>query len=128
MAMKAMKNKAYGEDGVAAEVLKNDILLGLLMKLLNKCFISGVVPDVWKKGIIQPISKLSTTDIRDPLNYRGITITSIVYKMYCSILNRRLALWDTHNSIIIDVQNGFRKGRSTLDQISTLTNIIETRK
>ena len=98
------------------------------MKLFNKCFISGVVPDVWNKGIIQPIPKSSTTDIRDQLNYRGITITSIVYKMYCSILNRRLALWDAHNSIIIDSQNGFRKERSTLDQISTLTNIIETRK
>ena len=54
-AMKATKNnKAYGEDGLPAEVLKNDILLSLLTKF-SKCFISGVVPDVWKNGIIQPM-------------------------------------------------------------------------
>ena len=128
--MKEIKNnKAYGEDGLPAEVLKNDILSGLLTKLFNKCFISDVVPEVWKKGIIQPIPKSSTTDIRDPLNYRGVTITYIVYKMYCSILNRRLALWDANNSIIIsDAHNGIWKGRSTVYQISTLTNIAETRK
>ena len=101
--MKTMKNnKAYGEDGLPAEVLKNDILLGLLTKLFNKCFIFGVVSNVWKKNIIQLIPKSSTTYIRDTLNYRGITITSIVYQMHCSNLNRRLTLWDAHNSIISD--------------------------
>ena len=29
-------------------------------------------------------------DARDPNNYRGITITSSVYKLYCQILNHRL--------------------------------------
>ena len=78
--------------------------------------------------IIQPIPKSSTSDIKDPLSYRGITLTPVVYKMYCYILNKRLASWDSQNNIISDNQNGFRKGRSTVDQISTLINIIETRK
>ena len=69
----------------------------------------------------------STSDIKDPLSYRGITLTPVVYKMYCYILNKRLASWDSQNNIISDNQNGFRKGRSTVDQISTLI-IIETRK
>ena len=116
-AVKATKNnKAYGEDGLPAEVLKNDCLLDILTKLFNKCFTTGVIPDIWKQGIIQPIPKSSTSGIRDPLNYRGITVTSIVYKIYCNILNKRLTLWETENSIISDAQNGFRKGRSTLDQ------------
>ena len=86
--MKATKNnKTYGIDKFPAEVLKNDIFIEDLTKLFNKCFISGVVPDVWRKGIIQPIPKSSTTDIRDPLNYRRNTQTSIVYKRYCNILN-----------------------------------------
>ena len=37
-------------------------------------------------------------------------------------------MWDETNYIISDVHNGFRKGQSTIDQISTLTNIIETHK
>ena len=30
--------------------------------------------------------------------------------------------------MIVDEQNGFRKNRSTIDHVSTLTNIIESRK
>ncbi|MCG7891260.1 MAG: reverse transcriptase family protein, partial [Candidatus Thiodiazotropha endolucinida] len=33
-----------------------------------------------------------------------------------------------NNSIIVDEQNGFRKNRSTIDHLSTLTNIIDARK
>ena len=67
-------------------------------------------------------------DSRDPLSYREITLTPVIYKMYCFILNKRLSSWDEHNGVITDNQNGFRKGRSTIDQLSTLTSIIETRK
>ena len=57
-----------------------------------------------------------------------MTLTSVIYKMYCFILNKRLSSSDEHNGVITDNQNGFRKGRSTIDQLSTLTSIIETRK
>ena len=36
--------------------------------------------------------------------------------------------WSEHNNLIYEGQNGFRKGRSTIDHISSLTQIIETRK
>ena len=128
-AMKAMKrNKAFGADGLPAEVLKGACLTELLVAMFNKCFSTGITPEAWKYGIIQPIPKSSTSNIRDPLGYRGITLTSVVYKMYCYILNKRLTVWDDRNGVISDTQNGFHKGRSTLDHISTLTSIIETRK
>jgi hypothetical protein len=44
----------------------------------------------WCKGIFTPISKCSTSDPRDPLSYRGITLALSAYKLYCSILNNRL--------------------------------------
>ena len=68
------------------------------------------------------------SDPREPGNYRGITITSAVYKAYCSILNTRLSEWAEQNHRLIDNQNGFRKHRSTVDHLSTLTSIIENRK
>jgi hypothetical protein len=37
-------------------------------------------------------------------------------------------IWAEDNHILTDLQNGFRKGRSTIDHLSTLTSIIETRK
>ena len=68
------------------------------------------------------------TDRRDPLNYRGITLASSVYKLYCIVLNNRLSNWENEQSVIADNQNGFRKQRSTIDHISSLTSLIATRK
>ena len=49
-------------------------------------------------------------------------------KMFSSILNKRLWKWSEVNNIIKDCQNGFRKGRSTIDQINTIITIVEKRK
>ena len=69
------------------------------------------MPQEWSRGIISPILKDVNADPRDPLNYRGITITSLVYKIYCSLLNHRLSHWIESNNILCDEQNGFRSGR-----------------
>ena len=74
---------------------------------------------MWNRGIITAIPKCSTSDQRDPLSYRGITLAPFAYKVFCGILNER--------EIIKDEQNGFMKG-STVDHINTITSIIETRK
>jgi hypothetical protein len=42
----------------------------------------------------------------------------------CSILNNRLVTWLDTRDIIHDEQNGFRKSKSTIDHLSTLTSII----
>lgn len=68
------------------------------------------------------------SDLRDPLSYRGIALSCAMYKIYCSILNDRISKWAETNNVLVDEQNGFRKNRSTVDQISSLTNIIDTRK
>ena len=129
LAIKSVKcNKAVGIDDLPAEVLKCDNLLDALLALFNKCFATSIIPTARKQGIINPIPKSSTADRRDPLNYRGNTLTSSVYKLYCIILNNRLSNWEDENSIIADNQNSFRKQRSTIDHISSLTSIIETRK
>jgi hypothetical protein len=75
-AIQAMKlNKAAGADD------------------LNKCFQTGVTPDMWRRGIINHIQKSTTADLRDPLGYRGITLTPVIYNMYSNIPNRRISRW-----------------------------------
>ena len=59
---------------------------------------------------------------------RGIHITPALYKLYCNILNERLIKWESEPEILTDAQNDFRKGRSTVDHILSLTSIIEIRK
>ena len=121
-------NKASGVDEVPGEVLKNAKVIAFLHQFFNICFESGKIPETWSKGIINPIPKASTSDPRDPLSYRGITLSPVTYKVYCTILNERLVSWNEQQNIIVDEQNGFRKKRSTLDHLTTLTSIIETRK
>ena len=56
-------------------------------------FVQAHVPSEWDKCIINPIPKSSTSDRRDPLSYRGISLAPSMYKLYCSVLNRRLSSW-----------------------------------
>ena len=57
-----------------------------------------------------------------------MTLSPVTYKVYCTLLNESLVSWNERQNIIVDEQNGFRKKRSTLDHLTTLTSIIETRK
>lgn len=124
----AKNNKASGIDAIPVEVLKNDTAISCLHILFNICFRTGKIPSDWGRGIINPIPKSNTTDPRDPSTYRGITLASCMYKLYCFILNTRLSGWVEENDKLVDEQNGFRKDRNTIDQVISLTNLIETRQ
>ena len=126
--LKAINGKAVGMDELPVEILRNDTALAFLYQLFQKCFKSGTVPSIWLKSIINPIPKNSTNDPCDPMKYRGISLASCVYKLYCGILNSRLQNWAEDNNVLTDTQNGFRRGRSCIDHISSLYNIIDTRK
>lgn len=125
---KAKVGKAAGIDLIPSEVLKNDTSIFILHSLFNVCFQSGQVPTLWSKSIINPIPKSSSNDPRDPMSYRGISLAATMYKMYTSILNDRIVKWTEDNGLIVDEQNGFRKNRSTVDHLGSLTNLIDTRK
>ncbi len=114
--------KAPGIDCIPMEALRNETIIICLCKLFNKCYSKGIVPTSWSKAIVNPIPKSSTSDSRNPLQYRGISLAASMYKVYCSVLNERLTSWAEVNNIVHDEQNGFRKGRSTIDHIHSLTS------
>ncbi len=51
-----------------------------------------------------------------------------MYKVYYGVLNYQLVTWAEINGLINDEQNDFRRRRSTLDHLSSLISIIDTRK
>ena len=75
-----------------------------------------------------PIPKNKTSDPRLPLNYRGISLLSVPYKAFCSILNQYILEWTEYTGILCEEQNGFRVGRSCLEHIFSLSSIVECRK
>jgi hypothetical protein len=56
-------------------------------------------------------------------NYRGIALLSTTYKVFSKILLGRLE--PLAEECIGDYQCGFRKGRSTIDQLSTIGQLME---
>ena len=92
---KVVKNLALGKASwvyeIVSEVLKygGENMSKLLCELCKVVFEAEMVPDDWLEGLIFPIYK--EDDRRHPLNYRGITLLSVVSKVYTSIINERLA-------------------------------------
>ena len=125
---RAKLRKASGFDGIPAEVLRFETCIDLLYKIISHCFKNGEVPSEWTKGIINPIPKPDAKDARDPLNYRGISLLSVPYKIYADILNQRLMKWLEQNNILVDEQNGFRQKRSCLEHIYSLYTMVNNRK
>ena len=76
--------------------------------------------------MIFPIHKEG--DKRNPGNYRGISLLSIVGKIYAAVLQERLSKWCEKNGIIVEEQGGFRPGRGCADQIYVLMSIIKNRR
>ena len=66
--------------------------------------------------IIVPILK-PDKDTTNPTNYRPIALTSCVCKVMERMINNRLVWYLERNKLITPTQSGFRKGRSTTDQL-----------
>ena len=73
------------------------------------------------KGCILPFPKKG--DLGLVKNYRGITLTSIVAKIYNALLRNRIE--PKIDNILRKNQNGFRRNRSTTSQILTIRRILE---
>lgn len=61
-------------------------------------------------------------------NYRGITLLCTAYKIYAEILRKRLEKEIELKGMLPEGQAGFRKGRSTIDNIFILNHLIQRGK
>ena len=128
-AVKQLKSgKAPGEDGVIAELLKGASVecIRALGQVFARCFEQEEIPEEWARGLIVPIPK--NAEVRKVENYRGITLLSIVGKVYVAVLNDRLKRWMESSKVVVEEQAGFREGYSPVDQVYVLSEIIQRQK
>ena len=59
----------------------------------------------------------------NPNNYRGISLLNTGYEIYLKIIAKRLTT--IAEVLLLEEQNGFRKGRSCMDCIFSASKIIE---
>ena len=61
-------------------------------------------------------------------NYRGITVNSVVSKLFAMILEQRIAKWADEHGVKARGQAGFRKDHRTVDNIYVLRALIDRQK
>ena len=118
-------NKAAGMDGITSEMLKLSLpmCLPFLISLFNHILDSGNYPKMWTNAIIVPIHKSGDKEI--PNNYRGVSLLSVLGKVFARILNKRLSVWAEVNNHFVEEQGGFRAGYSTMDNMFVLFGIVQ---
>jgi hypothetical protein len=127
-AIKRLKlGKAAGNDQVVAEILMKggDQVAFSVFLLCQKVWREEKLPTDWTRGIIFPIFK--DGDKKDTANYRGITLLSIVGKVYAQVINERLMSWCEQNKILVEEQGGFRPQRGCPDQLFSLVELLQNR-
>ena len=93
-----------------------------LQSLFNVILNSGYYPQSWNHGLICSIYKSGKKD--DPNNYRGITLSNCLGKLFNTILYNRLQKELRNNKVLSSAQAGFRKDHRTSGHIFTLFSLI----
>ena len=91
----------------------------LLEQLFSVVWREETVPKQWREGLI-----VKKGDREDPGNYRGITLLSVVGKVFC---NNRLVQCLDKGGALHEGQAGFRVNRSCMDNVYTLNEIVQGR-
>ena len=122
--LKLKTKKGAGPDEVLNEMLKNAVphIESFLQELFHFLFTNGKFPLEWSRSIIVPIHKKGDLNCCD--NYRPISLTSLISKVYTGILYNRLSVFTENYEIIPEEQAGFREGFSTIDHIFSLHAMI----
>ena len=80
---KLKNNKTGGCDGIVGELFKygGSGMVCLLEQLFSAIWREELVPRQWREGLIVNLFKKG--DKEDPGDYRGITLLSVVGKIFC---------------------------------------------
>ena len=113
--------KSSGPDGIPPEIFKYCDLDDFVLYFCNKALMEGLKPTQWSSLHIVPVPK--SGDLRITSNYRGISLTCIITKLYNKMLLNRIRPYI--DKYLRNNQNGFRAGRSITSQILALRRIIE---
>ena len=116
-------NKASGGDGIPDELFQivKDDAVKVLHSVCQQIWKTQQWSQDWKRSVFIPIPKKG--DAKECSNYCTIALISHTSKIMLKILQARLQQYMNH--VLPDVQNGFRKGKGTRDQIANICWIIE---
>jgi len=115
-------NSAAGPDGFPTSLLLNcaSELAPALNIIFSRSLAQGFIPPCFKRAAIVPVFK--SGDKTSPSNYRPISLTSIIMKVFERIVRKQIMSFLIKQGHLNDSQHGFRSGRSCL---SALLNVFD---
>ena len=128
--------RASGKTGIPAELFRYaqhprqpgglpevHLLAPSLTKVLDSMFQNGIVPEFINVGLVTPVFKRG--DPFQAVNYRPITVTEPLLRLYAIVLNKRLQDYTENNGLRAETQTGFRPGFSTTHQLFALQAFVD---
>ena len=113
--------RGIGLDGIPPVVsnLFPESLCDVILKFLRVIFDDGTYPKPWSMQLLFPIEKKGHT-LSSP-KLRGIAISSLLARIYDSIINNRFNSWYHPNK----EQSGFRKSQGCILQLLYVSLLLE---
>ena len=118
--------KAAGDNLVPAELWKHapDWALRTLFDTINKVLMGDMtIPEHWKGGQVQFLFKKQLAVSIS--NWRPLCLANVSYRLFSSILARRLDKVAEAYGILDQIQEAFRRGRGTRRQAESLIQLIQ---
>lgn len=118
--------KGDGPDGIPNSFLIRYALWTsrYLTIVFQKCLSSGIFPGAWKLAKVRPIYKSGDKQLLP--NYRPISLTSHSGKLLEHIIYKHIIDFLETNNVLSNLQHGFRRGFSTLTQLTEFTHDISS--
>ena len=115
--------KSPGADNISAEMIKQggESAVDMMWKVCKEVWEKQVIPKEWTQSIIVPIPK--SGDLTQCTNYRTISLISHASKVFWKVVLERLK--PRMEEVLAEEQAGFRKNRSTIEQIFVLRLLAE---
>jgi len=120
------KDTCPGIDNIFFSMIKKlpEVGFSYLLSLYNDILAGKTrVPKEWKRFVIIPIHKRG----KDPTkysSYRPISLAVCICKLFESIIKNRVEWILENQKILYDLQSGFRRGKSILNNLTMITSEI----
>lgn len=133
--IQSLSNNKATADGYISELYKYaklqvdegvciNLAASFLCDFFNIIFLHDMpIPQSWTEAYICPIYK-GKGDMNDINNYRGLTVVSAIYKIYTTLLCRRLDIHLESKKLRAKTQCGFRSKHSTVTAQFVLAHSI----
>ena len=124
---KCRNRSAPGEDQISYLILKNldKENLSNIALIYNSCLKTGYFPNAWKQAKVVMLPKPGK-DLTKPTSYRPISLLPAMGKIFERIVASRLSAFLEKVDYFDENQAGFRKKRSTVDQLFKLSQSVST--